>query len=471
MKQKTFALLLALVLTFSLLPVSGAAAHTETVYLKTKESEYSNDALQSYTLFTYDTNGTLVKEDLWARDSEAGEFDSHTQRVFTYNSQGDLTSDEWIKNDKTSKIYEYQFTYGEQYTKREVYVRPIYISPDAREYHGYHETYYDASGNEGTILHYDEHNKLKSSQKYAYDPHGNRISETNYSYNDSGDATQISQTRYEYDTENRLTREYNPKHPEEVWRKYSYNEKNQLIKMEYSQTNGPDNGSVYPFTTDYAYDEHGNLISETTTIRSRSRENPFVIHTSILRVVYEYQAYEIPVPPPFEDVEPDGYYRDAVEWAVENGVTTGTSKTTFSPNKACTRAEAVTFLWRAKGEPEPKSASNPFVDVKADDYFYKAVLWAVEQGITNGMDKTHFGPEVACTRAHVVTFLWRSHNKPAAGPSNPFSDVPANEYYTDAGLWAVKEKITNGMGATHFGPDNTCIRGQIVTFLYRDLAK
>ena len=173
----------------------------------------------------------------------------------------------------------------------------------------------------------------------------------------------------------------------------------------------------------------------------------------------------------FMDVPSAEFYAEPVAWAVKQGVTNGTSRLTFSPLAPCTRGQVVTFLWRASGSPEPKSESNPFVDVKADDYFYKAVLWAVEQGITNGMDLTHFGPDVPCTRAHVVTFLWRSHNKPAAGTSNPFSDVPANEYYTDAVLWAVKEKITNGMDATHFGPDNTCIRGQIVTFLYRDLAE
>ena len=173
----------------------------------------------------------------------------------------------------------------------------------------------------------------------------------------------------------------------------------------------------------------------------------------------------------FMDVPAAQYYAEPVAWAVKQGITNGTSRLTFSPEEACTRGQVVTFLWRASGSPEPKSANNPFVDVKSDDYFYKAVLWAVEKGITNGMDPTHFAPEAACTRAHVVTFLWRSHEKPAAGTENPFRDVPAGEYYTDAVLWAVAQKITNGMDATHFGPDSTCIRGQIVTFLYRDLAK
>ena len=121
------------------------------------------------------------------------------------------------------------------------------------------------------------------------------------------------------------------------------------------------------------------------------------------------------------------------------------------------------------GCPEPTSTKNPFVDVKPGDYFYKPVLWAVEKGITNGMDASHFGPAVPCSRAHVVTFLWRAHEKPAAGTNNPFVDVPTGQYYTDAVLWVVSKNITNGMDAAHFGPDAPCQRGQIVTFLYRDL--
>ena len=176
---------------------------------------------------------------------------------------------------------------------------------------------------------------------------------------------------------------------------------------------------------------------------------------------------------PFLDVLEKEYYAEPVRWAVNHQpqITNGTGANTFSPEATCTRGQVVTFLWRAMGCPEPASASNPFADVHEGDYFYKPVLWAAEKGITNGVDEKHFGPEGACTRAHVVTFLWRAHEKPAAGERNPFSDVPADEYYTDAVLWAVSKNITNGMDETHFGPDSPCIRGQIVTFLYRDLAE
>ena len=172
---------------------------------------------------------------------------------------------------------------------------------------------------------------------------------------------------------------------------------------------------------------------------------------------------------PFVDVKQGEYYYDPVLWAVNHQpqITNGTSATTFSPDATCTRGQVVTFLWRANGCPEPKSTSNPFKDVANGAYYYKAVLWAVENGITNGTSATTFSPEDPCTRAHVVTFLWRSANKPAAGSTNPFTDVKAGLYYTDAVLWAVSKNITNGTSATAFSPDSPCTRGQIVTFLYR----
>lgn len=174
---------------------------------------------------------------------------------------------------------------------------------------------------------------------------------------------------------------------------------------------------------------------------------------------------------PFTDVVSGVYYYDPVLWAVNHQpqITNGTSTNTFSPDATCTRGQVVTFLWRAMGCPDPKSTNNPFTDVKEGTYYYKAVLWANENNITNSTSATSFSPESPCTRAHVVTFLWRSANKPAAGGSSPFKDVPAGLYYTDAVLWAVNRdpQITNGTGADTFSPNAPCTRGQIVTFLYR----
>ena len=169
----------------------------------------------------------------------------------------------------------------------------------------------------------------------------------------------------------------------------------------------------------------------------------------------------------FRDVSKRSYYYDAVTWAVENGVTDGTGSNTFSPDKACTRAEIVTFLWRAAGKPAAKSSVNPFTDVSSSAYYYDAVLWAVEVGITQGTSATTFSPDKTCSRAEAVTFLYRAANGKASSGTVPFTDVPANAYYKDAVLWAVAENVTQGTGSSTFSPDKTCSRAEIVTFLYR----
>ncbi|MBQ6030715.1 MAG: leucine-rich repeat domain-containing protein, partial [Oscillospiraceae bacterium] len=178
----------------------------------------------------------------------------------------------------------------------------------------------------------------------------------------------------------------------------------------------------------------------------------------------------IPASNPFLDVTADDYFNDAVSWAYQNGVASGTSKTKFSPAKTCTREQVVTFLWRAKGCPEPTGTNNPFKDVPADAYYAEAVLWAVEQGITTGKSKTKFGVGSPCTREQVVTFLWRAEGKPEPESTvNPFTDVSEESYAYKAILWAVEKGITKGTSKTKFSPAKTCTRGQVVTFLYRDV--
>lgn len=169
----------------------------------------------------------------------------------------------------------------------------------------------------------------------------------------------------------------------------------------------------------------------------------------------------------FNDVKPGDYFYDAVNWAVEKGITTGTSATTFSPNASCTRAQIVTFLWRASGSPEPKTASNPFTDVAANAYYCKAVLWAVENGITTGTSATTFSPGAPCTRAQGVTFLWRANGSKAASAAASFTDVASDAYYAPAVAWAAEQNVTGGVGNGLFSPDTTCTRAQIVSMLYR----
>jgi len=169
-------------------------------------------------------------------------------------------------------------------------------------------------------------------------------------------------------------------------------------------------------------------------------------------------------PMDFTDVAEGAYYYDAVAWAVQNGITNGTSATTFGPDVSCTRAQMVTFLWRAAGSPEPATANNPFTDVQAGSYYYDAVLWAVEQGITSGTSATTFAPDSTVTRAQTVTFLWRQAGAPVVNYAMSFTDVDAKAYYGEAVRWAVSEGVTSGTSATTFSPDVDCTRAQIVTF-------
>lgn len=171
---------------------------------------------------------------------------------------------------------------------------------------------------------------------------------------------------------------------------------------------------------------------------------------------------------PFVDVKQGDYYYDAVQWAVGKKITSGTSATTFTPDGICTRAQTVTFLWRSQGSPKAAGAENPFTDVSKDAYYYDAVLWAVEQGITNGTSATTFSPDATVTRGQTAAFLWRVAKQPQVDQTaNPFADVTQDAYYYNAVLWAVAKEITNGTSSTTFSPDQGCTRAQIVTFLWR----
>lgn len=170
--------------------------------------------------------------------------------------------------------------------------------------------------------------------------------------------------------------------------------------------------------------------------------------------------------PEFADVKPGAFYFDAVQWAVKNGITNGTGKNTFSPNSVCSRYQIVMFLWRAAGQPEAKAAVS-FADVKPGDIFYEAVQWAVERGITKGTSSTSFSPFAPCTRGQIVTFLYRSAGSPKVSGACNFSDVSSGSFCHDAVIWASSEGITNGTSAGRFSPDEGCTRGQVVTFLYR----
>lgn len=191
----------------------------------------------------------------------------------------------------------------------------------------------------------------------------------------------------------------------------------------------------------------------------------FVQPDSKVTIDAVYQQIGAETETAFVDVVAGSYYESAVDWAVEKGITSGTDKAHFSPNAKCTRAQMVTFLWRAAGSPEPIAAAA-FTDVAADAYYAKAVAWAAENGITTGTSKTTFSPDETVTRGQTVTFLYRAH-KGAASGENPFADLAEGAFYTDAVQWAVVERITTGTSETTFSPNADCLRAQIVTFLYR----
>ncbi len=212
----------------------------------------------------------------------------------------------------------------------------------------------------------------------------------------------------------------------------------------------------------------GHQFSEWLIIQNPSNNSDGLEIRTCMRCGHEERRTIAKYDNPFVDVPEGSFYYEPVLWAVAEGITNGTSATTFGPNDPCMRAHVVTFLWRAAGSPDPVSDHNPFVDVKVTDFYYKAVLWAVEEGITNGLDATHFGPTTYCNRAQVVTFLWRAQGNPEPNRKDmPFADVAPGAFYEKPVLWAVENSITNGMSATIFGINEICNRAQIVTFLYR----
>lgn len=197
----------------------------------------------------------------------------------------------------------------------------------------------------------------------------------------------------------------------------------------------------------------------------------FTMPSSAVSVAASFKAVSSDgTPVQFTDVPADKFCYDAVQWAVENGITNGHTRTTFNPNGTCTRAQMVTFLWRAAGAPAVTGAMS-FTDIAPGAYYYQAVLWAVQQGITTGTTDTAFNPDGIVNRAQTVTFLYRYAGSPEESGTSHFADVPAGRFYTNAVSWAVAKGITNGTGNGQFSPYSSCTRGQTVTFLYRMLAE
>ena len=231
-------------------------------------------------------------------------------------------------------------------------------------------------------------------------------------------------------------------------------------------------GTTLPLTVDpdkgYVLDTLTVLDGKDKDLKLTEKNGKFTFTMPASKVTVEGSfKEEFPdFPNPFSDIAPSDFCCDAVMWAVAKDITNGIGNYTFAPNQPCTRAQIVTFLWRAAGSPAPKSASN-FTDVPADAYYAKAVAWAVENGITGGTGDGKFSPDATCTRAQAVTFLYRASGSPAVSGNAAFTDVAADAYYAAAVTWAEKNGITGGIGGGLFGSGQSCTRGQIVTFLYR----
>ncbi len=230
------------------------------------------------------------------------------------------------------------------------------------------------------------------------------------------------------------------------------------------------NGGVQGF----AYKENGMnvvLFANSLTNKVHQRDEYAYLSNFLFSSVLSDKNYDGSAPLPFTDVTDDAYYADSVAWAVENNVTSGATATTFVPNASCTRGQMVTFLWRAAGSPEPKSTDTAFTDVKSGAYYEKAVAWAVENNVTTGTSAATFSPGATVTRGQSVTFLWRANGSAAAAGASAFTDIAASAYYASAVAWAVENNVTNGTGAATFSPNADCTRAQIVTFLYRSIVK
>ena len=230
------------------------------------------------------------------------------------------------------------------------------------------------------------------------------------------------------------------------------------------------NGGVQGF----AYKENGMnvvLFANSLTNKVHQRDEYAYLSNFLFSSVLSDKNYDGSAPLPFTDVADDAYYADSVAWAVENNVTSGVSATSFAPNASCTRGQMVTFLWRAAGSPEPKSTDTAFTDVKSGAYYEKAVAWAVENNVTTGTGAATFSPGATVTRGQSVTFLWRANGSAAAAGASAFTDVAASAYYASAVAWAVENNVTNGTGAATFSPNADCTRAQIMTFLYRSIVK
>ena len=497
MKKRLFSAVLTLLMVASLCvgavafdPMSPPEPGAADGFVETKAEWNSDNLLAGHhtteTTYTYDKDGRILTRTEVFTSKDDPEMNSTDKYLYSYDAEGRLSRT--VREDGNHEfVYSYNedgshfLTYtwwSDDETKDQARTNVRTYDPCAKWYWFGEWTFtFDDKGN---MTGRTSKNGEKIVYENTFDDAG-RLSKVTMT--SQKDQTQETQT-YAYNADGSYVLTWASKTGAEI---FTYNAKGELVKYGNTYWEDPDSWT-------YEYDEHGNNILRT--------------HGDKTSMKYTYEAIPTPTPAPtaspeptaspkptespeptaspkptaspepeipFKDVKKTDYFAAPVAWAVNHDpqITQGKSADTFAPADNCTRAQIATFLWRAKGCQEPTSTNNPFSDVKNSDYFYKAVLWAVEKGITQGTDKTHFSPNAGCTRAQAVTFLWRADGKPDAKvQTSKFADVKnVNDYFYTPVLWAVEQGITQGTDAAHFTPSGTCTRAQIVTFLYRDMAK
>ncbi len=397
--------------------------------------------------YTFDKNGRiLTRTDVRTDDNMPGQTTTETYN-YTYDEQGRLAS-----TARADGNHLMLYTYNADGTHYLTYS----WTDDDGQHHSSERTYdpcegwywfgkwyfrFDSYGN--TVRRWNDNGVTWTYDNQKFD--GNRV---RYAVMTDEHGVQMVKSREYYQNgDYKIT--WESKTGSEV---FTYSKDGKLLMYEDKYSGGP--------YWEYKYDSDGNCISRT-------------LSDGTAKMKYDYQKIPVMLSvTDFTDVKKGDYFYDAVDWAVKEEITKGTSETTFSPAEGCTRAQAVTFLWRSQHCPEPKTAHSPFADVQdSGAYYYKAVLWAAENGITSGTTSNSFSPNETCTRAQIVTFLWRLHGKPDVGGGSAvhFQDVRSSDYFYGAVLWASASGVTKGTGADTFSPMKTCTRAEIVTFLNRDL--
>jgi len=436
---------LALLLALSLLPL-GAMAYRETGYRTTQVFQYEDGELIRQIRIRYNDVHNQITEDTFEPDEIPGSFSIVSSITSVYDESGRCIREVENHGEKYRIDYTYEATDD---GGRQIQTNAATGDVTVQEYK------WDASG----YLNYTrtlENGVVQQERFLTCDADGNVVRQEQRFY-ENGQLSETEYSRMEYDAAGRNTAViYTDANGVDVpgeWARMTYDAAGNLVKVQ-MQSGGAD---VY--VSEFTYDANGNQSTETTTYADGSVE----------KFEYQYEAYSVERGPAFVDVQDENaYYYKPVDWAVEQGITNGTDESHFSPELSCSRAQMVTFLWRAAGSPEPKKAVNPFSDVKKGAYYYDAVLWAVENGITQGTGEGKFSPEDTVSRGQTVTFLYRFFDEPPVQPDGAgFSDVHPGYYFADAVIWALDNEITNGTGDNRFQPNTPCTRAQIVTFLYR----